>query len=73
MGFEKEEVVWILFRNYSIFPIRKTLVPHSGHVPFTAGRPFFSLVSLGSLMSLFSRHFTQYAVTILKIVKHAGI
>ena len=43
-----------LLRGYSIFPIRKTFVPHVGHVPFTAGRPFFSVVSLGSLMSLFA-------------------
>jgi len=57
--------VWIC-KDYSIFPIRKTLVPHSGHVPFTAGRPFFSLVSLGSFMSLLALHFTQYACTILK-------
>ncbi len=56
-----------------IFPIRKTLVPHSGHVPFTAGRPFFNLVSSGSFMSLLALHFTQYAVTILKFVKLGGI
>jgi len=29
-------------------PIRKTLVPHSGQVPFTAGRPFLSTVICGS-------------------------
>ncbi len=56
-----------------IFPIRKTLVPHVGQVPFTAGRPFFSVVSSGFFMSLFSLHFTQYAVTILKFVKLGGI
>jgi len=72
MGFEKEKSCGF-FIDYSIFPIRKTLVPHVGHVPFTAGRPFFSLVSLGSFMSLFSLHFTQYAVTILKFVKLGGI
>ncbi len=73
--------IWVLKKrnrvdfcvDYSIFPIRKTLVPHLGHVPFTAGRPFFSLVSSGSLMSLLALHFTQYAVTILKFVKLAGI
>jgi len=26
-------------------PIRKTLVPHSGQVPLTAGRPFFNETS----------------------------
>ncbi len=72
MGFEKGKS-YGFFVDYSIFPIRKTLVPHSGHVPFTAGRPFFSLVSSGSLMSLLALHFTQYAVTILKFVKLGGI
>jgi len=72
MGFEKEKSCGF-FVDYSIFPIRKTLVPHVGHVPFTAGRPFFSLTSSGSLMSRFSLHFTQYAVTILKFVKLCGI
>ncbi len=72
MGFEKEKSCGF-FVDYSILPIRKTLVPHLGHVPFTAGRPFFSLVSSGSLMSLLALHFTQYAVTILKFVKLCGI
>jgi len=40
-------------------------VPHSGQVPLTAGRPFFSSVICGSLISLLSLHFTQYAVVIL--------
>jgi hypothetical protein len=70
MGFEKEEPCGVVL-NYSfgIAPIRNTLVPQVGHVPFTAGRPFFNLVSSGSLISLFSLHFTQYAVTILKLIK----
>ena len=74
MGFEKEEPCGVVL-NYSfgIAPIRNTLVPHSGHVPFTAGRPFFSLVSFGSFMSLLALHFTQYAVTILKKVKLCSI
>ena len=71
MGFEKEKSCGL--ENYSIFPIRKTLVPHFGHVPFTAGRPFFSVVSLGSLISLFALHFTQYASTIIASVKLGGI
>ena len=69
----KREIVWTSVKGYSIFPIRKTLVPHFGHVPFTAGRPFFSLVSLGSFISLLALHFTQYASTILKILKLGGI
>ncbi len=74
MGFEKEKSCgFVIGYSSGIFPIRKTLVPHSGHVPFTAGRPFFSLVSSGFLMSLLALHFTQYAVTILKFVKLGGI
>jgi len=46
-------------------PILKTLIPHFGQVPFIAGRPFFILISSGSLISLFALHFTQYAVTII--------
>jgi len=40
-------------------------VPHLGQVPFTAGRPFFIVISLGSFISRFALHFTQYAVTIM--------
>ena len=61
------------FYIYSIFPIRKTLVPHVGQVPFTAGRPFFNVVSLGSFTSLLALHFTQYAVTIIEKVKLCSI
>ena len=61
-------------RKYqSGFPIRKTLVPHSGQVPLTAGRPFFNVTSLGSLISLFVLHFTQYAVVILIFDKQCRI
>jgi len=62
-----------LFDCYSTFPIRKTLVPHFEQVPFTAGRPFFSVVFWGSFISLLDLHFTQYASTILKILKLGGI
>tara|TARA_B100001765_G_scaffold194759_1_gene143810 strand:- start:901 stop:1101 length:201 start_codon:yes stop_codon:yes gene_type:complete len=55
------------------FPMRKTLVPHSGHLPLTAGRPFFSLVISGSLISLLSLHLTQYAVVILIFEKQSHI
>jgi len=41
--------------------MRNTLVLHFGQVPFTAGRPFFSLTSFGFEMSTFFLHFTQYA------------
>jgi len=70
MGFEKEEPCGIiLVYSFGIAPIRNTFVPQVGHVPLTAGRPFFNVVSWGSLISLFSLHFTQYAVTILKFIK----
>jgi len=55
------QVGLIFIYSFGIAPIRNTLVPHVGHVPLTAGRPFFSLTSLGSLISLFALHFTQYA------------
>jgi len=65
------DLIWVLKKrncvgfvdgySFGIAPIRNTLVPHVGHVPFTAGRPFFNVVSWGSLISLFALHFTQYA------------
>jgi hypothetical protein len=62
MGFEKENRVdFVTGYSFGIAPIRNTFVPHVGHVPFTAGRPFFNVVSWGSLISLFALHFTQYA------------
>jgi hypothetical protein len=45
------------------FPIRKSFVPHSGHVPWVAGRPFLSVTACGLLMSLFVLHLKQYAST----------
>ena len=60
-------------KRLRFLPIRKTLVPHSGQVPFRAGLPFFSVVSCGSLISLFSLHFTQYAVAIISFNKQRRI
>ena len=57
--------------EYYAVPIRKILVPHFGHVPLIAGRPFFNLVFLGSLTVRFARHFTQYAVTITDYIRNA--
>jgi hypothetical protein len=45
-------------------PILKSLVPHFGQVPDMAGRLFFKVTRFGFDISLFFRHFTQYAVTI---------
>ena len=53
--------------------MRKTLVPHSGQTPLTAGRPFFNVVSCWFFISLFSLHFTQYAVVIISNQKRAHI
>jgi len=43
------------------FPILNIFVPHTGHVPWVAGLPFFMVIDLGSFISLLARHFTQYA------------
>ncbi|TSC73065.1 MAG: hypothetical protein G01um101438_88 [Parcubacteria group bacterium Gr01-1014_38] len=40
-------------------PIRIMEVPHTGHVPFVAGFPFFSVTGFGSFISRFALHFTQ--------------
>jgi hypothetical protein len=42
-------------------PMRKTLVPHLGQVPFTAGLPFFIVICCGFWISTFILSFTQYA------------
>jgi len=41
--------------------MRNTLVPQVGHSPWVAGLPFFKVMDLGFLISLFARHFMQYA------------
>ncbi len=43
-------------------------VLHFGHVPFNAGLPFFMVYGLAPLMSLLSRHLTQYPIVILDVV-----
>ena len=42
-------------------PILNILVPHTGHIPWVAGLPFFMVMLLASFISLLARHFTQYA------------
>ncbi len=44
-------------------PIRNSVVPHFGHLPFIAGFPFLSFTFFASAISRFARHFTQYAWT----------
>src|SRR3990170_3759366 len=38
-------------------------VPQTGHLPFIAGFPFFSVTFFASLISRFVLHFTQYPFT----------
>ena len=42
-----------------VFPSRYMRVPHTGHFPSVAGRPFFILTSLASAIMRSSRHFMQ--------------
>ena len=44
---------------YFAAPIRMIVVPHTGHLPFIAGLPFFSFTATASLISRLARHFTQ--------------
>jgi len=44
-------------------PMRIIFVPQTAQVPWVAGLPFFNVTGLGSLISRFSRHLTQYAST----------
>ena len=46
---------------YAAEPILNILVPHTGHFPSVAGRPFFIVIWTASLISRFALHFTQYA------------
>jgi hypothetical protein len=40
-------------------PILNILVPHTGHVPWVAGFPFFIVIFCSFDMSRFALHFTQ--------------
>lgn len=48
---------------YLAAPIRMIVVPQTGHFPFIAGLPFFSVMAAASFISRFALHFTQYAWT----------
>jgi len=43
--------------------MRMIVVPQTGHLPFMAGFPFFSVTDAASFISRFALHFTQYAWT----------
>ena len=42
-------------------PILNIFVPHTGHLPSVAGRPFFIWICFASLISRLVLHLTQYA------------
>lgn len=48
--------------RYDDAPILKIFVPHTGHTPWVAGRPFFIVIAFASLISREALHFTQYPV-----------
>lgn len=52
--------------DYFELPILNIPVPHVGHLPFIAGLPFLSVTGTAFGSSLFSRHFTQYIVAIIR-------
>jgi hypothetical protein len=45
--------------TYLLAPILNILVPHSGHVPSVAGRPFFMVMGLAPLIWRWVLHFMQ--------------
>jgi hypothetical protein len=45
--------------DYLLAPILNILVPHSGHVPSVAGRPFFMVMGLAPLIWRWVLHFMQ--------------
>jgi hypothetical protein len=47
--------------GYDDAPILNILVPHSGHLPSVAGRPFFIVICVASFISRLVLHLTQYA------------
>ena len=45
--------------RYLVAPILNIFVPHSGQVPCVAGRPFFMVTGLASLIGRWVLHFMQ--------------
>ncbi len=45
-------------------PILNIPVPHTGHLPFIAGLPFFNVTGTAVGSSRFARHLTQYMLDI---------
>ena len=46
--------------TYLAAPILYIPVPHTGHLPFIAGLPFFMVTGCAFGSSRFARHLTQY-------------
>ena len=44
---------------YLAAPMRQTVLPHEGQVPFVMGLPFFVVLSTGFCICFFSLHFMQ--------------
>ena len=59
-SFSSEATLWVRGCSYAL-PIRNTLVPQTGQVPFVAGLPFFSVTCDGLRTSRLLLHFMQYA------------
>lgn len=57
---------------YFLLSLRKPcmVVPHTGQVPRMACRPFFMVTFLGSFISRFVLHLTQYASAIVLVSFH---
>lgn len=49
---------------YEALPILNILVPHTGQIPWVAGRPFFIVMASVSFISRDDLHFTQYPSTV---------
>ena len=48
-------------KNYLLAPILNIFVPQCEQVPEVAGFPFFMVTAVGSFISFFALHLTQYA------------
>src|SRR6266705_1270289 len=61
------------FPAYFAAPIRIIVVPQTGHFPFIAGLPVFSLTATGFLIYRLARHFTQSPCTMAESPRVEGV
>jgi hypothetical protein len=54
-------------------PIRKTLVPHFGHISRTSERPFLKVICLGFGITTFFLHSRQYPRAVLSSLVLAAV